>query len=630
MAHVFSLRSSSFPAGTEVVGFRGTEALSTPYRFNVWLSIPTVVDDFDMADAVGSRVSLVIARTALGRDPYLIHGVVSVLELELEAHGRALFRAEVVPAFDRLAHSRHSRLFTNSTLPEVIAKVLTGAGFTPADFDLKLDGEYPVEEHICQYQESDLAFLSRWMEREGIYYFFEQGVDCEKLILVDQGAFHEALRSGPVRYHPTVAFDGSAKECFSAFKCRRAALPAGVRIVDYDYLKPSLEFALVAPVSSSGLGEVTEHAGRVFSPNDGRRIARLRSEELRAKEVVFHASGNVLHVRSGYLVVVEDHPRAAFNTSYLVTELEHVGNQGALTPELQRLTGLDAGQMYQVELTAIPADVQFRAARRTDWPRIYGHENGFVDGEAESDYAQLDEHGRYRVKFRFDESELRSGAASTYVRMAQPHGGTVEGFHFPLRKGTEVLLTFLGGDPDRPVIAAVVPNAHTPSPVTRANHTANVLQTGGRNRFELEDKHAFEHISLKTPHTNTTIHLGAPFEGHNLVFQTDGNSMYKIGLDYDVKIGANMKEFIQGNVMKTKMGSSKSVKMGHSVDVFIGSKESYFFGTKLDVFAGAQLSLKAAAQAEFWATLKLDVGVGVKIESVSQVSIKLSALAIHG
>src|SRR4029077_9582783 len=136
----------------------------------------------------------------------------------------------------------------------------------------------------------------------------------------------------------------------------------------------------------------------------------------------------------------------------------------------------------------------------TPWPRIYGFENGTICGAAESEDAQIDDHGRYNVKFKFAESNLKDGKASTWVRMLQPHGGGIEGWHFPLRKGTEVLFTFLGGDPDRPVIAGVVPNALTPSPVTSANHTTNVIQTGGRNRIELEDSAGQERITISSPH----------------------------------------------------------------------------------------------------------------------------------
>ena len=163
MNHVFSLRSDAFPPGTEVVGFRGVEALSTPYRFTIWLTVPSLAVEFDMGDAVGTRATLEVGRSDLLAEPQRVHGVLTTIELELEAHGRALFRVELVPAVERLAHVRHSRVFTNRTVPAIVTEVLAGAGFTPADFELRLQGSYPVEEHVCQYRESDLDFLARWM-----------------------------------------------------------------------------------------------------------------------------------------------------------------------------------------------------------------------------------------------------------------------------------------------------------------------------------------------------------------------------------------------------------------------------------------------------------------------------------
>src|SRR5690606_26356950 len=129
-----------------------------------------------------------------------------------------------------------------------------------------------------------------------------------------------------------------------------------------------------------------------------------------------------------------------------------------------------------------------------------------VDGEADSPYAQIDDQGRYLVKFKFDESDLENGKASTYVRMMQPHGGTTEGLHFPLRKGSDVVFSFLGGDPDRPVIAGVVPNTTTPSPVTNTNHTQNVIRTGANNHIILDDSEGREFISIRTPNNNTALY----------------------------------------------------------------------------------------------------------------------------
>lgn len=173
-----------------------------------------------------------------------------------------------------------------------------------------------------------------------------------------------------------------------------------------------------------------------------------------------------------------------------------------------------------------------------------------MDGPADSPYAQIDAQGRYNVKFKFDESSLRSGKASTFVRMLQPHGGNPEGFHFPLRKGTEVVISFLGGDPDRPVISGVVPNAVTPSPVTSANHTKNVVQTGGENRIEMEDLSGAQYVDISSPPEKTFVHLGAPHgpHHHNWVISTTGNGLVNTGGDRNITVGGDQTEDVKGDL----------------------------------------------------------------------------------
>lgn len=486
-----------------------------------------------------------------------------------EPDGRALLRAVLVPRLWRLTQTLHSRVFTQQSIPEIIASVLQGGGLASTAFSLRLSGQYPPEEHVCQYRESDFDFLSRWMEREGLYYFFEQDDGGETLVIADDKAVHEPLAPSPVRFFALSGADATAGECLQTFVCRCRALPAGVRLQDYDYAKPTLDVSGRAPVSRAGLGEVSIHGARFFTPDAGQRLARLRAEEMLAREQVLTGSGTALYLRAGYTFELEDHPRSGFDAKYLAIEVEHHGNQTASTPETRRLTGLAGDEVYRVEVTAIPAAVQFRAEARTPWPRIYGTEHGVVDGEADSDYAQLDDQGCYVVRFAFDESDLGPGKASTRVRMMQPHGGGIEGWHFPLRKETEVLFTFLGGDPDRPVIAGVVPNAQTPSPVTKANQTRNVIQTGGRNRIEIEDKKGFERITLSTPYANGMIRMGSPNADHEMIIRTDANALLSAEGSWDVHVARDLTEYVGKKTEETYQGdhttmswSSRVVEIG--------------------------------------------------------------------
>ena len=553
MKDVFTVTSSALPETTRVAGFRGAEGVSRLYEFDLYLLMGDEGQDFDLADAIGAKAKLELSR-ADHRHPYTFHGILSSFELVLDVNGRSLFHATLVPQLWQLSQTMHSRIFTSLSIPDILKEVLEDGGLTSDDYAFKLAGQYKPEEHVCQYQESHLDFISRWMEREGMYYYFEQGDEGEKLIISDAKSFQHELDEAKVRFYALSGRDVTTSESLSTFTCKHKELPGSVKLNDYDYTKPTLDVSGSAAVSSIGLGEINVHGARFFTPDEGKRLAKLRAEALLARQIVFHGSGTAPYLRSGYVFELEDHPRASFDVKYFVTDLEHYGNQAISTPEMKQLTGLESDDTYRVDVMAIPATVQFRPLSRTAWPRIYGFENGTICGGAESDYAQIDDHGRYNVKFKFDESDLKNGKASTWVRMLQPHGGGVEGWHFPLRKGTEVLFTFLGGDPDRPVIAGVVPNAHTPSPVTRGNHTTNVIQTGGRNRLELEDKAGSQRVTLQTPHTNTMIRMGAPNDNHNLIMTTDGHGLLHTGGSFDATIDDFKHEIVGAAVTEEYVG----------------------------------------------------------------------------
>ena len=165
---------------------------------------------------------------------------------------------------------------------------------------------------------------------------------------------------------------------------------------------------------------------------------------------------------------------------------------------------------YRNRFTAIPASVQFRPERVTKKSRFFGLMNAKIDAAGSGQYAELDDLGRYKVILPFDLSGRKDGKASAWLRMMQPYAGSDHGMHFPLHKGTEVLLAFIDGDPDRPVIAGAVPNPATPSPVTGDNQTMAVLQTGGKNRIAIEDKDGSQRILLQTPVADSWIRMGAP------------------------------------------------------------------------------------------------------------------------
>ena len=580
MKELYLISSPVLPATARVVGFRGKEAISRLYRFDIGFTVPHG-QEFDMLGTLGKRATLHIDRDP-GEPLFVFNGVLASLELAHEFDDRSLYLMGLAPLLWKLTLTHHSRVFTDGTIPAIIEAILKDSGMTGADYSLRLSRGYMKLEHVCQYRESNLDFISRLMEREGIYYYFEQGDGAEVLVISDHQSFQSELSSRPVRYDATSSADHSAGAALSTFKCKLNALPATVQLRDYDYVRPSLDVYGRAAVVASSSGDIVMYGENFKTPDEGNRLAKIRAEELLTQQTIYHGAGRVFHLRPGYKFTLEDHPRAAFNAGYLTTEIEHEGNQATGFALIEELLDLTPSEVYRVEVKAIPAGVQFRAQRLTPWPRIDGTMDAVIDGSAGGPYAEIDSHGRYKVRIHFDESDLLDGSASTWVRMLQPHGGSPEGFHFPLRKGTEVHLVFLGGDPDRPVIVGVAHNSTKPSSVTAQNASQNVIMTGGSNRLEMEDTAGGQYATLSTPTVNSFLHLGAG--ANNLVANTDGNSLHYTGGNHDAQVVGDHTEDVTGAVKETYLSTQNTTVTGAVTQTYEATLDLTVTGAVTNIF----------------------------------------------
>jgi type VI secretion system secreted protein VgrG len=626
---LLKIHSSALPDDVVVAAFKGREAISEPYSFEIGLL--TKDAGFNQDDAVMARATLQIGDAAA---PYLHSGVLAAVELLHDFGGRMLYRAVLVPKLWQLTLTEHSKVWTDKSIPDIVKQVLEWGGLSSSDYELRLKESYPPRDFVAQYKEDYLSFISRWMERLGMFYFFEQGPDAEKLVVVDQQSFDGGTPNPKVRYVPGTQGDAMVIDAFWVFRARTSALPNEMDLWDYDYLNPRLDVHGVAPILPSGLGEISRFGDDNFlTPGDGNRLAKIRAEELICRRKVMQAEGRVLHLSAGWPFTLEEHPRADLSDKkYLVTAVLHQCVEAAADKFTRDLLGIDIDRPYQCEVAAIPATVQFRARSVHRWPRVDGYESGTVDGPSDSQYAQLDAHGRYKVRIKFDENDLGPGRASAWVRMQQPYGGSPEGFHFPLIKNTEVLLWFMGGDPDRPVIAGVVPNALNPSLVTVTNNTYNIIQTVNLNIIEIVDTINEMTIRISCPISNTYIKMGFDpkfqfilnTEGNvhfwigglflvdvkatldvnvdlDVTFDFKQNWIVKVAVDNNITIGANLILKVSGDVnwtifgdwnvhiegdanlvidgdVNVKVGGDVNVKVGGDVNVKIGGGEKIEIG----------------------------------------------------
>ena len=576
-------KGGGLPDDLVVAALRGVEAISELYEFEIWVvASAEACVSLDLDATLGERGTLTVRPRADAEEEHHYFGVVREVELVQAARGGALLRVVLVPELYGLTHSRHSRVYTFQKLDAVIGDVFDRAGMKMS-FSVSSKEDHPEEEHIVQYRESDHHFLARWLEREGFFYFFRHGDgDGEELCITDSSSGAEEL--GVVRYRPVVGGDTSAGAAFSSFRALSSAAPANVRVADYDHAKPGLDVSGEESAAGEG-GDVVRHEERTFVPGDAKRLATIRAEAAAAERLRCVGRGTVFGIRPGYVFELDEHPRAALNQRYLVTRVEHRASQAH---DLLAHVGLELPRGYEVTVTCIPADLPYRRPATTPWPRIRGYQLGVVDGPAGGDYAQLDDAGRYLVKFMFDESDLAGDKVSTRMRMMQPHAGAPEGWHFPLRKGTEVVIQFTGGDPDRPVIAGAVPNAVTPSVVVDSNHTQNVLQTGGLTRLEMEDDAGKQYIWLRTPPADTYLNLGhTELASHHITLHSEKDCLYDIGSNQLIEVGGVLDERVTGDVTETYKSDQTSTIDGPQTTTVDNAVDETYLSTQKTTVTGA-------------------------------------------
>ncbi len=462
-----------------VVSFKGFEAISKPYEFDILL----VSDkkDVDPLQVLKDPAVFTIHRDE--EDDVDFNGILMRFEETREYNEYFFFKAVLVPKLWWLSLTHHNQVFLNKTAPEIMEDALKDGGLAPGiDFSFDLMNTYLPFEYICQYDENHFNFVSRWAQREGIYYFFEQAAAGEKVVFTDSKIAHKDLLPGKdLYYDPPSGLAGfHAKEVIHSFVCRHNMLPQKIHLKDYNYLKPSMAVEGMADVDENGRGENYIYGDHFDDPEEGNRLAAIRAEGLLCKKSEFSGESSVPFMVPGYTFDLHEHYKKGYNVKYLVTEVVHEGHQtGYLIAGLSAAVARhDEEMFYSNSFTAIYSDKQFRAPHDALKPRISGSINAKIDAAGSGQYAEIDEYGRYKVILPFDLSGRFNGKASAWFRMMQPYAGENQGMHFPLHKGTEVLLTFIDGNPDRPVISGAVPNPETSSPVKDQNQTKSIITTG--------------------------------------------------------------------------------------------------------------------------------------------------------
>jgi len=514
----FTIKSDALKEGApplRVLSFRGREEISTPFEYEIDLLCDNPALDFDAL--LENPASLGIRQRAQKGRGFItlkIHGIFRSFEQKETTPQGTRYRAVLVPALWKSGLQMQSQVHTDLSVVEIIEAELTKAGFTENDFELRLEAaNYPKREYTVQYEESDLNFLQRLCADVGIFYYFVHENDRAKVIFADKSDHYASLNG-----HSTVPFrpdsiggnnsvdpENWREESIHSVSLSQDLVPAQVTLRDYNWRTPQVSLKNdQATVERSAFGTYYEYGSHFKNETEGKFLARVRAEEIEARQVRLEGAGNTRSFRAGALFELEEHPRGSLNDTWLLTRVECEGSQPTDTDA-------EAGAQFETRFTAMPGSREFRPPQWENRPRIDGLLSAHIDAGGSGEYAEIDDHGRYKVKLPFDLTDRCDGKASRFIRMAQPYAGGEMGMHFPLHKGVEVLLAHVNGDPDRPIIIGAVPNPDTASPVTGSNQTQCKVQTGGGNSMTFEDTADGQRIVVRSPKVNTFFSMGDSF-----------------------------------------------------------------------------------------------------------------------
>lgn len=500
----------------QVIRFEGHEEVSRLFRFDIILAADTA--DVDLDAALNANATLRIwTRDHSTSSPY--HGMVAEFEQQGQVDDYYFYRLALVPRLWRLGLSRLTDVYLDEqSIPELVMAILQRNGLRPPDVKKDLKEEtrnYRQRSFICQYQESDLDFISRWMEQEGIYYFFDhedEAATGEVLRILD---FKEAqpAKAVTLRYTPPENVQTDRQDtCATAFTCAQTHVPGKVLVQDFNFRKASMGDNLRTEhdVGGGQKGRYMYYGDNLRTEQDTTRLAAVRAQQLACRAKVFQGGAPAVGVRSGGFLDLTHHYRDSYNSRYWVTSVRHSGSQAGVVLA-GRNTGrneTEQGSLYECHFTALAADQQFRSEHHTPKPVVSGVLNAIIDSEGDGNQAELNEYGQYKVQLMYDYPDDSREKDSSWLRMMTPYAGSRQGMHFPLLKGTEVLIGFIAGDPDQPFIMGAIPNSENPNVVREVNAYCNGILTTQGNVLNMVDKPGQEVVNLRSPVMNSSIFIG--------------------------------------------------------------------------------------------------------------------------
>ncbi|QXQ19291.1 type VI secretion system Vgr family protein [Pseudomonas tolaasii] len=584
----FNLTLDGQPSELKVFEFNGTETISQPYSFD--LELVSEQPDLDLESLLHRQVYLGFDDQGHG-----VHGL--VYQVAQGDSGRRLTRYQisVVPQLAYLAHSSHQRIFQNKTVPQIVAQVLVGQGIQSDAFDFRLSGTYPVREYCVQFGETDLAFIQRLCAELGIHYHFQHSPKGHLLVFGDdQTVFAQPGQPTPYTPGSGMVADTPAIKRFAVQLQTRTT---SVNLRDYDFRKPSLELESAAAGEQLPKLEAQDYPGHFSDWPHGKYLAQRGLERLRSEYRIACGEGDEPALVSGRFLRLSGHSREDWNDLWLVTQVTHAGKQHQVLEEaVTEVSGGNVRQGYSNTFVAAPWDVIFRPPLPTQpRPTISGYQNAVVTGPANSEI-HCDEYGRVKVQMAWDRNGKHDDHSSCWLRVASGWAHDCYGSVLIPRVGMEVLVGFVNGDLDMPLVVGCLPNAATPVPLDLpADMTRSIFRSqstpggGGYNELRIEDRKGAEEIYLRAQRDWTQHVL------HDQQVQVDNARRVKVGGESHHELQGEEQRITHGNRL-TELKQDDHLVVGGSQQMRAGRTIQIGAGQSVVIDAGATVTIQAGGQ----------------------------------
>lgn len=618
------------PLGKDILllrGFSGQEGISRLSNFD--LDLLSHDPDIKFEDIIGKRVTL---RVTLGSEKKrYFNGFISRFSQTGSDRGLANYRATMVPWLWFLTRTSDCRIFQKKTIPDIIEQIFKDQGLT--DYKLQLQGSFEPRDYCVQYRETDFNFVSRLMEQYGLFYLFEHEQDKHTLVIANDPSAHQPCPEQNAAKWVAQGSGALAEDVITSMQWEQTLRPGKYAVTDYNFETPDTslhaEMKTVIEVGGNSKFEIYDFPGEYSKKNQGDTIAKIRMEEEEAQYLVVTGTSSCRAFTSGYRFDLKDYVRKDMNQAYVLTNVQHVATVGSTYTTAT--VGKDESA-YSNSFTCIPHKVPFRPPQMTPKPIIQGTQTAVVTGKA-GEEIWTDNYGRVKVQFHWDREGQFDEFSSPWIRVSQVHAGKGFGGVDIPRIGEEVIVGFLEGDADQPIIVGRVYNAKNmpPNGLPGAGMVSGLKSNstpggGGNNSIMMNDTKGNELYSMNAQFNctenvgnNRTTTVGV---NDSLTVGTDrsetvgSNETIKVGADQQISVGANQTVDISAAQTET-IGASCSQSVGSSKTETISVAKALSIGAAYQVSIGAAMneSVGGAKAEEIGGAKMVNVG-GVSMENV--------------